>query len=536
MNVYDISNYPDRTIGKALEFQAATNAEALWIWAGERRVSFGEADRLVNRLAHGLQAIGVRKGELVAMLMEPSAEMVLVAFAAAKLGGVFTAINTDFRGEFLREAIRDTTARVMIVDESLADRLQDLSSLTPVEHLYIKGSPRAAGRIAAKGLEELYGDDETAPIPDAPPHWRDTVQIWWSSGTTGKSKGVMFSHSHLLFLADQYVKHRAKPGAVLYSCTPMYLGVPWVSSVYPGVLGGLVGALDPRFSVSNFWDRVRYYGATNIHTLGAMHMMLWKQPPRADDRDNPARFAYMIPTPHDLVPKFKARWGLQDMPQAYGTSETYVLLEAADDGTPWEGSAIGKPLPHIEVKLVDDNDQDVGVGEVGEICSRPKLPGIMFSGYFNEPERTLETFKDLWYHTGDMALRDENDVFHFADRKKDYVRYKGRSISNVEVESVIYKHEGVADVAAYGVQSEELASEQELAICVVPRPNVSIDPMELASFINDNAPYYFVPRYIDFVDNLPRNAHGRTLKHELRDRGPSANVWDRDRSGFKARR
>ncbi|MDB5428915.1 MAG: hypothetical protein JWP35_31 [Caulobacter sp.] len=535
MNLYDVSDHASRNIGKVLEFQARTNGDAIWLWAGERRLSFGDAERAVNRLAHGLQALGVRKGDMVTMLMEPSIEAVLVAFAASKLGGVFTLINTDYRGDFLEQAIADAGARVLVVDDSLAERLAALASMGATQHVFVHGDA-AAPSGAARPLASLYTDNEDPPVADGPAHWRDTAQIWWSSGTTGKSKGVMFCHSHLLFLADMYVRKRCRPGAVLYSCTPMYLGVPWVSIIYPALVAGLVAAIDPRFSVSNFWSRVRHYGATNIHTLGAMHMMLWKQPERPDDADNNVRFAFMIPTPHELVGRFKARWGIEDMPQSYGTSETYILLEAADNGTPWEGSAIGVPLPHVEVKLIDDDEREVGPGEVGEICARPRLPGIMFSGYYNEPQRTLETFNDLWYHTGDLAIRDEDGVFHFADRKKDYVRYKGRSISNFEVEAVIYQHEGVADVAAYGVQSEELASEQELAICVIPKPGVEIDPAELAAFINDRAPYYFVPRFIEFVADLPRNAHGRTIKNELRDRGASAGAWDRDQSGFRARR
>jgi crotonobetaine/carnitine-CoA ligase len=536
LKIYDVSQRKDRILGKVLEFQASTNGDAVWLWSGDRRMSFGEAERRVNRLAHGLHARGVHGGDVVAMVMEPSIEVVLIAFAAAKLGAIFTTINTDYRGDFLQQSLADTKARILIIDESPAERLAPLPSLGSIEHVFVNGAPAAAGNVPALSLNALYANEVTPPVPDSPGHWRDTVQIWWSSGTTGKSKGIMFCHSHLLFLAGMYTQNRIQPGAVLYSCTPMYLGVPWVSIVYPALVAGVVAAIDPRFSVSNFWKRVRHYGATNIHTLGAMHMMLWKQPETPEDRENNVRFAFMIPTPHDLVPKFKARWGIEDLPQSYGTSETYILLEAPDDGTAWEGSAIGRPLPHVQVKLVDDDDQEVASGEIGEICARPKQSGIMFSGYYNEPQRTLDSCHDLWYHTGDMAIKDEAGVFHFADRKKDYVRYKGRNISNFEVEAVIYKHAGVADVAAFGVQSEELDSEQELAICVVAKAGVVIAPLELATFINEHAPYYFVPRYIEFVAELPRNAHGRTLKNELRARGISPTAWDRDRSGFKARR
>jgi carnitine-CoA ligase len=264
-----------------------------------------------------------------------------------------------------------------------------------------------------------------------------------------------------------------------------------------------------------------------------MHMFLMNEPERPDDHDNPVRCAVPVPMPWSDVERFKKRFGIEQVIQAYGQSEVPCrIFSAPDDGTVWRASAIGRPVPWLDVRLVDDDDQDVPPGEVGEIVVRPKEPFVLFAGYFNAPEVTARTWRNLWHHTGDMARAEPDGQYFFADRKKDYIRYKGRNISMTEVEAVVAKHPDVADVAAFGRPSAELESESELAICAVPRSGATLEAAGLARFINDNAPYYFVPRYIEIAGDLPRNAQYKTDKVALRTRPLGADVWDRDRTGF----
>lgn len=197
---------------------------------------------------------------------------------------------------------------------------------------------------------------------------------------------------------------------------------------------------------------------------------------------------------------------------------------------------MGRPVPHLDVALLDEHDREVPVGEVGEICVRPTEPGVIFLGYYNAPELTVQAWRNLWHHTGDMAQRDEAGVYYFADRKKDYIRYNGRNISMLEVEAVVETHDAIADLAAFGIPSAELESESELALAIVLKPGRALTAEALALHINSSAPYYFVPRYIEFVSEIPRNAHGRVLKQQLRARGLGTDVWDRKLSGFHLRR
>jgi crotonobetaine/carnitine-CoA ligase len=220
------------------------------------------------------------------------------------------------------------------------------------------------------------------------------------------------------------------------------------------------------------------------------------------------------------------------MRQGYGTSETFRVFDEPEEGER-SGAVLGYPVPHLEVALFDDNDQEVPAGEAGEICVRPRQPGLIFAGYFKDPVRTVEAWRSLWHHTGDMAYEGRDGLYRFADRKKDYIRYKGRNLSMFEVEAVVAEHPAVRDVAAFGVASAELESESELMIAVCLKPGMSATAEELARHINNEAPYYFVPRFIDITDDLPRNDHGRLVKNDLRERGVTQTTWDRETTDFE---
>jgi crotonobetaine/carnitine-CoA ligase len=188
------------------------------------------------------------------------------------------------------------------------------------------------------------------------------------------------------------------------------------------------------------------------------------------------------------------------------------------------------------VKILDDQDREVPVGETGEVCIRPTEPDVIFSGYYRDPAATVAAFRNLWYHSGDLGRIDEDGEFFFVDRKADFMRHKGRNISSFEVESVASRHPAVAEVAAHGVRSDELESEDEIKLCVVLHPGTDMAPAELAGFINANAPYYMVPRYIEFFDELPHTPTGRVQKYQLRARGAGTAAWDRLKTDFVVQR
>jgi crotonobetaine/carnitine-CoA ligase len=267
-----------------------------------------------------------------------------------------------------------------------------------------------------------------------------------------------------------------------------------------------------------------------------MHIYLWQAPERADDADNPVRHAGCVPMPDPLIDPFKKRFAIDSLDQGYGQSEVLGMLHRYDLPGPRKPGSLGQPMEGLEVALLGDDDRPVAAGEVGEFCVRPTEPHTIFSGYWRNPEATVAAWRNLWYHTGDLGRRDEDGDWFFVDRKKDYIRHKGRNMSSFEVERALAGHPAVAEAAAIGIPDPALPSEAELMVFVTLKEGQRATPDELARFVNDNAPYFFVPRYLEIVADLPHTPTGRVQKFALRERGVGPKTWDRVAAGFEVRR
>jgi crotonobetaine/carnitine-CoA ligase len=537
MNKADLGTQEARVLGRILRQQSEKIPDETYLISGAEHYTYGRVNELANAYAAGLRGLGVGQGDTVALFMGGSLECIFTTYGVNKLGAIWVPTNNDYRGEWLRTSFEDSQARVLVVDAKLLPRVAELGERLPFERIVVHGKAEVTiPGVPMIDLAEFAGLGREEPDVDVA--HSDTSAVLWTSGTTGRPKGVMQSHSAWIRGSETAMGNFGlREGDVLYCCLPMYNSAAWISNIYPALVAGLPLGLDEHFSVKDFWDRTRFYGATHTFTMGAMHIFLWQVPEQPDDRDNPVRVASAIPIPDRILEPFKERFGIERMVQGYGQSEAFTVLTRVDDGTrKWKPNSAGLPSPGFDVRLLDDDDVEVAVGEAGEFCVRPDKPYSLFNGYFRNPEATLESFRNLWYHTGDLGRKDEDGEFYFFDRKADYVRYKGRNISSFAVEAAVNAHPAVAESAAYGVVSAELESEAEIKVEVVLEPGQKLTPEELATFVNENAPYFFVPRYIEFVTELPHTPTGRIRKFELRKRGVTDATWDREAAGFVVKR
>ncbi|MEZ5572439.1 MAG: AMP-binding protein [Halioglobus sp.] len=535
MNILHLENPSERHLGRAIQVQAEQHGQHPFILFGDEVYTFAEVNQRVNELAAGLASAGLKAGDRLAFYMGSSPEVIFLVLATNKLGAVWVPVNTDYKGAWLLDTINGSRPTILVSDAAHLERLQEIQpSLSDVTVVMHGGHESLAG---SRSLSSLYvsgaGEPDMSALSTG-----DTCAVLWTSGTTGKSKGVMQSHN-VWFNAALAVNEPHQYGIaeddVIFTVLPMYNSAVWVTAIFRALFAGVPLAIDPSFSVSTFWQRVDHYKATQCFTLGAMHMFLWDAPERDDDASHSLRKLMAIPMPPAVVEPFCQRFNLTLVPQGLGQSEAMRLVAPVAGRTQPPGSC-GSLVPGLEARLVADDGQDVADGEAGELWVKPLWPHFIFNGYFDNPEATAAAFDGPWYKTGDMLKRNAEGYYFFSDRKKDAVRYKGRNISTFEVELAARRHPAIADCAAFGVQSAELESEQEIMLDVILKPGQSLTAVELARFINDNAPYFFVPRYIQFVDSLPYTPTNKVQKFLLRERGVTPSTWDARASGFKVQR
>ena len=537
MHILPLDKPADRTLGRILMLQAQAIPDAPCYLVDDRVYSFAEVNRMVNRYAAGLQQLGVQKGDRVIIFMRSCVEFIMLAFAANKLGAVWVPINGDYKGEWLTEAIEDSKGRILITDTDKYPRIAEAVKPTAYSSLVVKINEGGALPSGAVDLA-LFDALSDAEPPAVDINYGDTCAILWTSGTTGKSKGVMQSHNVWINAAESAKEYfGVSAGDVVYNCMPLYNTGAWITSVFRALIVGIPVALDEHFSASHFWERIKHYKATETTTLGAMHMFLWNAPETPEDANTTLRYANVIPLPPHMTKPFMQRFGLQKVQKGFGQSEAALILRCLEDGEKqWKPNCLGAVATGMDVSIRDDDGNECPAGTPGEFCLRAQRPHAIFNGYFENPSATKNAYYDEWYRTGDLGVRDADGDYFFVDRKSDYIRDKGRNISSLQVEHAVMQHPAVQAVACFGIPSEHIQSEAELKIDVVLKPGAALTAEALATFINDTAPYFFVPRYIEFVSELPMTPTSKVQKYKLREKGLSGQVWDRTKTDFKLKK
>jgi crotonobetaine/carnitine-CoA ligase len=357
--------------------------------------------------------------------------------------------------------------------------------------------------------------------------------ILYTSGTTGPAKGVMLSHRAYLNSARAFVRQFVPAGAddIFYTCLPLFHINAQAHTVLPALDLNAGMAIGERFSASGFWNEINAHRATIFNLLGAMVSILCKQPPAPGDRSHGARVAACAATPSALWIVFEARFGVRVI-EGYGLTETAGFCVSDRLETPKIGS-VGTPMDFVEARVADPLGQAVAPGERGEILLRAREPHAFMEGYFAMPEQTADAMRDGWFHSGDLGYADSDGSLYFVDRIKQCIRRRGENISSSDIEAIVSAHPCVLEAAAIGVPSE--LGEEDVKVCVVPHPGMTVEPVEIVQWCEDQMAYFMVPRYVEIRASLPKTATERVEKYRLKEDGVGAS-WDRQAAGYKLKR
>ncbi len=497
------------------------------VFADDTRWTYGETLDRTIRTANALRALGVSQGDRVLCWLPNGPDCLLAWLGLNYLGAVFVPTNLAYRGNILAHAVKLSDARLGIVHADLHERLGDIDCGRLDEIIVLGGDGRAIPGLVVHGAERFTSNDTNPPTIERPIVPWDLQAIVFTSGTTGPSKGVLSSYMHIYSMAratpfvdadDRYLIH-----------LPLFhsAGVMPITAML--IHGGSIVVVE-AFSTEGFWPLVRRTGVTTAILLGVMGGFLLKRPPSPDDRDHTLRTCTYVPL-NETALEFHERFGTEIHTHF---NMTEISMPIVSQPNPRALGSAGKPRSGVEIRIVDENDCEVGVGTVGELVVRTDCPWAMNHGYAADPQATAAAWRNGWFHTGDGFRRDSEGNFYFVDRLKDAIRRRGENISSFEVESEVLTHPAVREAAAVAIKSD-IAEDEVLAI-VALKDGATLDPAELIDFLRPRMAHFMIPRYVRVVDALPRTPTAKIEKIKLREAGITADTWDREAAGIIIKR
>jgi len=504
-----------------------------------------------NRVANALLKAGLKRGDGISIYQINSPEFLFILFGAWKIGIYTVLVNTGLKGDGLQYIIDHSDSKLIATHWSLLDNCLKIKDQLPkIEHILVDMNEAPEDFTLPDGTtslqEFMVASDEDTNVKIDP---NDMAILIYTSGTTGLPKATTFFHKIMYGIAFIgvmiWASRIAQPGFKLYTCLPLFHANALQLCAIPGYYAEVPVVLSKRFSASRLWDIVRKYEVTTFNVLGSMPQYLMKQPARPNDKDHKVMFVGSAAAPKELVRDFEERFGLK-LFEGYGAVDGggFSLGAGGDPNAPV--GSMGKPPEGTIAEVMDDDLKILGSNTVGELVFQVKEAerAQRKVSYYKNPEASASRIQKAsdgtsWFLTGDLATRDENGWYFFVDRKKDSIRRRGENIAAWSIERAINLHDKVLESAAYGIKGHQVGedyAEDEVMVAVVNQPGATMIPEELLDFLQDKLAYFQIPRFIDFVEALPKSKVHRIMKRFLKEQGVSETTYDREKAGYEVKR
>jgi carnitine-CoA ligase len=473
------------------------------------------------------QRLGVTASSHVASLLPNVLDAHRTMLGLSWLRAVEVPLNVAYVGSLLKHALTVSESTVLVTTAELLPRVTEVAAALPALRLVLLVDD-AADECPALPFDVVELSVELArtfPATDfTGPEVSDISTLLFTSGTTGPSKAVVTPWGLTYQMWSWVPEDMLASGERLFSAMSLFHNSGRSGFNYVLSRGGCLVTRD-KFSATSVWSDVRVHDCVALALVGPLTALLHAAPPQDDDADNPVRGVILGP----MIPQmddFERRFGVK-VAVAYGQTEIGAPLTSGWDHGPWETCGQQRRTwPAPEVRIVDELDEPVPVGGVGELVVRSAEPWSLNQGYYGLPEKSMQAWRNGWFHTGDAFRADRDGNYYFVDRISDAIRRRGENISSFEVEAAVQEHPAVVECAAVGIRTD--LGDDEVLVCVIV-DDPGLTPGRLLDFLAGRMPRFMVPRYVELVTDLPRNATtGRVRKSDLRAAGLPSTAWDRE--------
>ena len=506
-----------------LRKQAQRIGERVFTVCGTENITYAEADRRADRIAAALHALGIGKGGRVALLLNNRLEYLDLWFGLSRIGAIQLPLNTAYKSVQLLHTLKRAPIAAIVVEDALLPELEAvIDQIHGVKAFIIIGNTKPRCKRNYLFLNNILSNSDEA-TPAVRVSGADVGAIMNTSGTSGPSKGVLLSHAQQYILGRNIARDLAlTANDVYYNCFPLFHNTAQAMITLPVLLAGAKMVLVKKFSATRFWPDIRAHGCTAFYYIGEILRILLNSTTAADGAGTALRIGWGIgASPRDFK-DFQARHGIA-LRSGYGSTEANVPVFLPKENL--DSASVGRVIEGFEVRVANDDNDPLPPGKTGEILVRASEPCAVMLGYDGDPNATVAAWKDLWFHTGDAGAFDAAGNLHFAGRVKDGIRVRGENVSASEIEEAIAQVSGVLEVAAIAVPGE--LGGDEIKIVVVARAGAKLDAPTLIAHAQQQLPKFAVPRYVEFIEALPKTETNKVRKNVLRETPFTAATWDR---------